>query len=146
MSHTASIKGIKIQSISALTSALAELTAQGIKCSLTANAKPRAYFPDQPGMGLADFVINLPEAKYDIGLYKQPDGSYEPRTDFFGGSIERMFGVKAADAAKTEQAKLGKLFQMYGIHAATETARRQGKTVRRIQGQEGKVKLVVSGF
>ena len=146
MSHTCSIKGIKIQSITALASALAELTQKGIKTCLITNATPRAFYKDQKGMGVADYVIKVEDCPYDVGLYKQPDNSYEPRTDFWAGYIEKIFGAKTADKTKYEQAKLGKLFQAYGLAAATETARKQGKTVRRVEGADGLVKLVISGY
>lgn len=145
MSHTTSIKSIKITSLSALRAAVAELNTSGIKCSLVQDAKPRAYFDNQAGMGQADFVIKLDGAAYDIGLYKQSDGSYEARTDFWGGSVERILGAKPRAQENAQQAKMGRLFQMYGIHAATETARRQGHSVRRITKADGTVALEITG-
>ena len=48
MSHTASIKAVKIQSINALRAAVKELNERhGIKCTLVENTKPRAYFTEQ---------------------------------------------------------------------------------------------------
>lgn len=125
-----------------------ELNKQGIRCELLENAVPRAYFKDQPNMGRADLVLKLTDCKYDIGLYKQADGSYEPRTDFFAGYVEKILGAKASDKTpdKINQAKLGKLFQMYGICAATEKARKSGYTVRRVANEDGSMKLIVGGF
>lgn len=145
MSHTSAIKAVKITSISALTSAVAELASKGVRCSLLQNAVPRAYFPDQAGMGKAEYVLHLPDAKYDVGLYLQPDKSYEPRTDFYGGSVEAVLGVAATSEATREQAKLGKLLQMYAIHAATETARRKGLSVNRTTGKDGTIRLELTG-
>ena len=145
MSHTAKISAIKISSVSALRSAIAELQQAGVKCSLVESATPRAYFPQQQDMGHAEFVIKLDDAPYDIGLYKQPDGTYEARTDFWMGHVERVLGAQASKPEKAEQAKMGKLFQMYGIHAATEAAKRKGLAVRRINGENGKIKLEVTG-
>lgn len=145
MSHTTSIKAIKIQSIAALRAAVTELATSGVRCSLVENATPRAYFSDQQGMGQADFVIKLDAAQYDVGLYKQPDNTYEARTDFYGGSVESCIGGAAKSEEHREQAKMGKLFQMYGVHAAMEQARKKGLNVRRINQQDGTVKLELSG-
>lgn len=145
MSHTSTVRSIKIQSVSALRAAIQELSQTGIRCALVENAIPRAYYGNQSGMGVAQFVIKLEDCPYDLGLYKQADSSYEVRTDFFAGHIERLLGAPARSAETTEQAKLGKLFQMYGIHAATEAAKKQGHMVRRVTKADGVVALVVSG-
>lgn len=146
MSHTASIKAVKIQSISALRAAVQELNEKhGIKCSLVENTKPRAYFQDQPGMGLAPFVLRLDDCKYDIGFYPDPKGGYEARTDFWQGHVEKVLGAQACSVASKEQAKLGKLFQSYGINAAMEQARKQGYTFRRQAGKDGAEQLIITG-
>lgn len=145
MSHTSTVKSIKIQSITALRAAIKELNETGVVCSLVENAIPRAFYPNQPGMGAAQFVIQLGKSPYDIGLYKQADGSYEARTDFFAGHIERLLGSKAKSAETQEQAKLGRLFQTYGIAAATEAARKQGHMVKRSTKADGAVILEITG-
>lgn len=141
MSHTTEISAIEIKDISALTAAIKELNSQGIKCSLIKDATPRAYFSNQAGMGQADYVIKLENAQYDIGLYKSDNG-YTARTDLFMGEVAGQVGVKNA---KTPQEALGKLYQTYAIHAATSQAIKQGYTVQRTTGQNGAVKLVVTG-
>ena len=40
---------------------------------------------------------------------------------------------------------MGKLFQLYGVHAAMEAARRKGHMVRRINREDGRVALEVTG-
>lgn len=145
MSHTATVKSIKIQSITALRGAIQELAQAGIKCSLVENAVPRAYFANQQGMELAPYVVKLNDCPYDIGLYRQADGSYEARTDFFAGHIERLLGATARTAESTEQAKMGKLFQMYGVHAATEAAKKKGLMVRRVTKNDGTLTLELTG-
>lgn len=146
MSHTTKIGGIKIVSASALKAAVAELARKGMKISIVENATPRAYYSNQAGMGKADLVIKLANAAYDIGLYKQADGTYEPRTDFYGGSVEKLLGAAASKKENAIQAKLGKLIQLYGIHAASEKAKKQGYTVRRVEGKDGAIKLVMAGM
>jgi hypothetical protein len=147
MSHTTSIKGIKIVNIDALRLAVSDLAASGKKVELVENATPRAYFDNQEGMGVADYVIKLADAKYDIGLYKQQDGTYEPRTDFWGHSVEGVLGAKATDKQYTEQARLGLLFQAYAVNAAEQQARMEGKmTMRQSDPETGRVTLVVTGY
>ena len=145
MSHTSRISAIKIASVSALRAAIAELNSVGVKCALVENETPRAFFPNQEGMGKADFIVRLTDAPYDIGLYKQADGTYEARTDFWGGHVEKCVGGKATKPENADQAKMGRLFQLYGVHAATETAKRKGLSVRRINDASGKIKLEVTG-
>lgn len=145
MSHTTAIKAVKIQSVSALRSAIAEMAQKGMQISLKENAHPRAYFNNQAGMGLADFVVEIPGAKYDVGLYKQEDGSYEARTDYYGGTVAQVLGATPTKPEYADQAKMGKLFQMYGIHAALEAARRKGLTARRIEKADGTIQLELTG-
>lgn len=148
MSHTSTIKAIKIVSISALRSAVEELASSGVKCSLLENATPRAYSRGQAGMGKADFVLKLDDCPYDVGFYKQGEGKdqhYEARTDFWQGHVARILGAPASKAENAEQAQMGKLFQKYAINAATEEARRKGLQVRRQTGDDGSIKLVLTG-
>lgn len=145
MSHTTAINAIKITDAKHLAKAVEALKAQGIKCSLIANATPRAYFNNQKGMGHADFVLKLDDSPYDIGFYKTADGSFEPRTDFHAGHIQRILGARASDPSKAQQAQMGKLFQEYGIAGAMDAARKKGYDVRRNTAADGTVTLVMTG-
>lgn len=141
MSHTTTIKAIAIVDVEALRAAVAELAQSGMKISLQDGGTPRAYFNNQKGMGAADFVIKLGDAPYDIGVYKNEAGTYELRTDFWGGSVERVLGAQASSAEKRDQAKLGKLYQMYGVHATLRQARKQGYSARRHVAADGTIKV-----
>ena len=55
-------------------------------------------------------------------------------------------GAQATKKENTVQAKLGKLYQAYGIHAAMIQARAKGLNVRRVAGTKGEEKLVLTGF
>ena len=145
MSHTSTVKAIKIQSVSALRAAVAELISTGVRCELLEQSTPRAYSPNQAGMGKADFVLKLADSPYDVGFYKDKDGAYEARTDFYMGHIQKVLGAQATCRETYEQAQMGKLFQLYGVHVATETARKQGHMVRRVNKQDGRIALEVSG-
>ena len=59
--------------------------------------------------------------------------------------IEKVLGAKACSVESAAQAKMGKLFQMYGIHAATEAARKKGHMVKRVTKEDGRVLLEVTG-
>lgn len=147
MSHTSTIKAIKIQSIAALQAAVNELNEKmGVKCSLVENQVPRAYYAGQQGMGVAPYVIKLHDCKYDIGLYEDGQGGYEARTDFFAQHVEQQLGVQACSVESREQARLGKLYQMYGVHAGMEAARKKGYSVRRVAGKDGAEQLIVTGM
>lgn len=147
MSHTSAVKSIAITNVEALRAAVEELNTMGVKCSLIENATPRAYFKDQQGMGKADYVIQLGgNCRYDIGLYKAAGGGYEVRTDFWGKDVEQVLGAKASDPSKAEQAKLGKLFQTYGIHATMMEVRKKGYMATRQKGADGVEQVVVSGY
>ena len=123
MSHTARISAIKITDIAALRLAVQDLQKMGVVCSLVENDTPRAYYNNQEGMGRAPYVLKLDGAKYDIGFYNEADVKvYEPRTDFFGGSVENILGVKDG----TDQGRLGKLFNLYSANAVINTAIRKG--------------------
>lgn len=146
MSHTTSLKGVNIRSVPALRAAVAFLQAQGVSCTLIENATPRAYYTQQEGMGLADFVLRLDAAKYDVGLYRQADGTYEARTDFFMDSVEKVLGVPRQPGYQGDQYKLGRLFQAYAMTAAEERARQQGLMVTRQLLPDGRIKLLATGF
>lgn len=147
MSHTTAIKGIKISNIEALQLAVAELAQQGKNIELVPNAQPRAFYNNQDGMGVADFVIKLGDSRYDIGLYKQADGTYEPRTDFWGQDVQKILGGKATDKQYEEQAKLGLLFQSYAVNAVEQQCRFEGKSTRRqVDEKSGQIQVIVTGY
>ena len=146
MSHTASVKSIQIVSIDALREAVTELVGKGIRISLKEKATPRAYFTNQAGMGQADYVIELADSKYDVGLYKTESGGYEARTDFYMGSVEGVLGCPASSQDTVDQAKMGKLFSAYATHAAIEQARKKGHMVmRRTDETTGITTLEITG-
>ncbi len=146
MSHTTAINSIAIRSIVALRAAVDYLKSKGIACSLVPDETPRAYYPNQPGLGKADFVLKLNDAKYDVGFYKDDKGGYEVRTDFWAGNVAAVLGVPAPAKSTNQQHLLGKLFQAYGMTAAEEQARKQGYMVARQHLPDGRVKLQLTGF
>ncbi len=149
MSHTSEVSGIVFMDIEALRSAVNELKTKGIKCSLVANSVPRAFYPNQTGLGLAPWVLKLDDSPYDVGFYQDGKAKgYTARTDLWGGHVSRILGSTAP--AKTgenpTQVALGRLFQTYAVHAATRKAVQQGMTVKRIDAPDGGVRLVIGGI
>lgn len=152
MSHTSTVSNIVITDIQALRSALSELRSKGIRCSLKTNEAPRAFYKDQPGMGVAPYVIHLEDGRYDVGLYltKGSNSAYEVRYDTFGGHVETLLGVerKATNPSNNnyEVAGVGKLLQSYAIHATINKAAASGKSVIRDNRADGTVVLTVNGY
>lgn len=144
MSHTSTIDAVIITDVKALEAAIKELNTNGVSCELLRNAKPRAYYSNQENMGVADYVVRLNKSKYDVGLYqREGQKGYEARTDFFAGQVSSQLGVKPADGESTAQAGLGKLYNLYAVHAATRTAVQQGYRVNRKNNTDGSVQLRV---
>lgn len=145
MSHTTEISEIVFTDIASLESAVKELaTKHGINCALVKNKAPRAYYQNQQGLGVADYVLELKDAKYDVGFYKvEGKKGYTARTDLFAGSVASVLGATAATGESREQAALGKLYQMYAVHAATRQAAAKGYQVRRITKPDGTISLVM---
>lgn len=149
MSHTSTISTVTIVDVHALRMAVNELkTKQGVNLELKENVIPRAYYPQgrQPGMEeTAPYVIQLNDSRYDVGLYKTEDGKgYEARCDLWDGEIARQLGVQQSKDCSRDEAALGKLYNLYSVHAATRAAAAEGHTVQRIDKEDGEVQLVVT--
>lgn len=147
MSHTTAIDNIVFSDIAALTAAVNELNTKGVKCSLVKGGVPRAYYANQAGMGVADYVLKLDGCQYDVGFYHdKAKNGLVAKTDLFANHVAGVLGVRAGTGESSAQAALGKLNQTYAIHAATRRAVQQGMTVRRVNNQDGSVRLVVGGI
>jgi hypothetical protein len=145
MSHTTEINSIVFSDVAALKLAVQELQKAGVKCTLKEKAVPRAYYANQQGMGLADYVLELQDSPYDVGFYYDTKlKGMVARTDLFLGHVSKVLGVKAGVDEKPEQAALGKLYQAYAVAATTRQAARQGYTVRKISRADGSVQLIIN--
>lgn len=147
MSHTTEIGDIVFADIQALQSAVNELAAKGVKCSLVKDATPRAYYQNQSGMGKADYVLKLDDCPYDIGFYMDAKKKgLAARTDLFAGHVARVLGAQAKAGENPQMAAMGRLNQTYAIHAATRKAVAQGMSVKRVNNADGSVRLVIGGI
>lgn len=127
MSHITTI-ATKILSLDALEAAARELGGQLVR----GKREQRSY---QNGL-TCDHVIAVPGCVYEVGVNKQPDGSYTLGFDAYGQGQKL---VKAFGSG------LQKLSQMYSVHAATIAARAKGYMVQRVAGKGGVIRLAVSG-
>ena len=165
MSHNVQISGVKINDLDALETAMAELRREGINVSLergepgTRVVRFRTYsgFGNNP---MADHVIRLPGASYDIGLLKQPSGHYEPVYDNALGlsvacpiACEYKPGNQLNYRAITDRTELdlasrgigiGKLMQRYTAVVAERDARLRGYVARRVTSNDGALQVVIT--
>ncbi|MFA5766312.1 MAG: DUF1257 domain-containing protein [Candidatus Paceibacterota bacterium] len=82
--------------------------------------------------GKCDHIISHPQCSYDIGLVKQPNGSFRVVADeWSAGGLTKVFGQGMAH-----------LKQRYGVAVATKTMRNQGWSTSEKQDQNGNVRLV----
>lgn len=147
MSHTTAVENIVFSDMDALSAAVSDLVAAGVKCSLEKDATPRAFFPDQPGMGKAPYVLRLHDSRFDVGFYpREGKQGYEARTDLHAGYVSKALGVPKTQTETAMQCALGKLNQSYAIHATTRAAVKKGMNVRKVSGADGAVRLVISGY
>ena len=145
MSHTTEVLDIVFNDIEALTMAVKELNAAGVRCTLEKGGKPRAYFENQEGMGEADYVLRLQDSPYDVGFYQNAKlKGMVARTDLFQNRVAKVLGVQARDKESTTQAAMGKLYQAYAVNATIRQATKQGYKVRRVTKQDGTVQLVMN--
>jgi hypothetical protein len=124
MSHFTTIK-TQIKDIDALRLACAEL---GLV--VKQNAQARGYYENKIK---GDYVIKL-KGPYDIALNRQPDGSFGITADFWEGHVEKEVGKD-----------YGRLLQLYGVHKASQEARKRGLSVMRKAQQNGSIKLILVG-
>lgn len=146
MSHTTTISTLLLSDEKAIRLAVAELKTKGVNVELLENAIPRAYSSSQRGMGKAPMVLQVKDATYDVGIYRNDDGkTFEARTDFYNGSVERALGAKPGAEDNRTQARLGKFYRTYAAHAATRKATQMGHSVRRVDRADGSIQLTVTG-
>lgn len=150
MSHTTKLKSVVIRDVAAMKAAVAELQAQGIKCKLAENTRPRMYYKDQHGT--CDYVLQLEDSQYDVGFEKQEDGTYVPVFDEYAGHVEKQIGAGAACPMPNTQEgraqhRIGKFFQNYSRNAAINAAVQQGYFVEGSTTDEnGNVHLIIGGM
>lgn len=148
MSHTTTLKSVKIQDVAAMRAAVAELKAKGIDCDLLENAKPRMYYATQHGT--CDYVLKLNKSPYDVGFDKQADGSFVPVFDEWQQKVAGQIGATCPMPGTAEgrvQHQIGQFVQAYAKHAAINQATMQGYIVESTNtDKDGNLHLVLAGL
>lgn len=131
MSHTTTLRSVKITDIEAVRQAidfLVERSNGKLKISLIENAVPRMYYPDQ--YGKCDYVVKLGNSRYDIGLAKQADGTFALVYDAWQGDIRKQVGdpmnVTHKEADMAAACDVASLLNAYGVFAAQRQLYEQG--------------------
>lgn len=154
MSHNVTVKHVKIASIPALQAAIKELRQEGIEVDLLKNSAQRGY--RHSSHKTYPYVIRVSNAKYDIALIPDLDGSgYTPAFDQYLGEIKKELGMltgatqhkDVACAASSPQADIGKLLQRYSVCLIEQEARNKGLSCARVFDHATKQICVnVSGY
>jgi hypothetical protein len=120
MSHTTSLRTLKIVDIAALEEAVQYLNENGAKLEFLKNARPRMYYERQ--QELCDFVVKVHGSRYDVGFKKGEDGTYYPIFDAWQGDLRAQIGapsnVYGENVEEEQMLNISKLIDLYGIHAA----------------------------
>lgn len=144
MSHTTQITSVRITDINALESAAEKLRAEGVNCQIVRDQKPRMYYENQHGK--CDYVLSLPDSRYDVGFDKQEDGSYVPVYDEWANQIKDQIGAACPVDNEGDRSlcHIGKFMQYYAVDAAINAATAQGYYVESAETDEqGNVQLVI---
>lgn len=151
MSHTTTLRGIKMTDAHAIEQAVADLKAKGISISLLKNAKPRMYYAHQAAeVGNCDYVLKLP-GRYDVGFKKDAKtGEYVVFMDTWGGDIKNAIGAACPLSQdqydRAGEHAIGQFTQRYGVNAAKNEARNNGLFVTETMSDTGEIQLVVEGY
>lgn len=133
MSHTTTIRGLRITDDNAVRTAVQALQQRGVQIELQENAVPRMYYEHQAReVGECPFVLKLPNSRYDVGLQRQADGTLEPKFDEFAGDVSQSIGGQCAIPTSQEEKAMwaiGQFSQEYAKAAAINAASAQGYTV-----------------
>ena len=128
MSHTTRIQTVPIKDIIALRMAAQRMKANGINCELAEHARPRMYFREQEVE--CDYVLRLPDGKYDVGFERQKDGSYAPIFDEYADEVGRLLAVQACPFKGSSEERamhaIGALSREYARCAAVNAASASG--------------------
>lgn len=150
MSHTTTIRGVKIRDEQAIRAAVRELREQGIKVDLLENAKPRMYSePQANAVGTCAYVLRLENSRYDVALKKQEDGTFAPVFDEWANQVGSQLGSACPSPYTSEgkaQHQIGKFMQAYGKHAVINKARSMGQSVQDVRNVNGKMVITLTGY
>lgn len=132
MSHQSTISAV-IQGDEAGLTALAQ-AARELGCILQNGASRGRIYGGVTQA--ADFIIRVPQARYDVLVTKNPDSTLSLSTDFYGGSVGAVLGTN-----------LESLVQGYQVARTIAEYQSRGYTVtREVDAVTQEVLLTVGGF
>jgi hypothetical protein len=139
VSHNVLIKNVKITSLDALRRAINELKSEGVNVAFSEQKTFRTY-AGQPNK--CDYAILLGDQRHDVGLVKQPDGSYLPYYDPYGMKHDGSdVSCKIDPGQRDERVAIGKLLQRYSTCVAEDELALAGHAVVREKGENGEIVL-----
>jgi len=143
MSHNVVIDNVKIKSVDALRMAVKELKEEGANVTLNEDRKTFRTWRGQRNE--CDMVIELPTQQFDVGLVKQPDGSYAPVFDHMldmNREIACPYDPRDANGNR-DRATIGKLMQRYATCATELEMAMAGHSCTRAKGKNGEIEILV---
>lgn len=148
MSHVTTLKGVSINDVRAIETAVARLQQRGVAVDLVTNRKPRVHGYD--AAPTCDLVLNLTEGEYDVGLKKASDGNYELVFDTYQNHVGKQIGATCPmpnTSGGQQQHQMGQFLQLYAEEAARNQAMSQGYTVENVETDaEGNVTMTLVGM
>jgi hypothetical protein len=149
MSHTTKIDGVSINNPAIIRKAVENLQKRGVNVRLKQNQQPRMYYAHQAAeVGPCDYLLELPGSRYDVGLKKAQDGSYDVLFDEWGNDVSRQIGAQCPMPGTEKERSLwavGQFMQEYAKEAAINTAQNQGYMVDDVtMDADGNVNLVLN--
>lgn len=148
MSHTTTIKSVAIRDANAIRKAVEELKEKGINIKLREDSVPRMYYATQGTK--CDFVLNLPDSMFDVGLKLQKDGTYSIEYDEWNNQVGNVIGAACrlpSNPGDRSLYQLGQFLQSYAKNAAINAAAAQGFMVESAElDKEGNVQLMLASY
>lgn len=143
MSHNVLIDNVKIASIPALKMAIAELVKEGARVSLDEATNTFRTWRGQPDK--CDMAIRLPTEQFDIGLVKQPDGTYAPVFDHMLDNNKQVAckWSPGDNVNDRDRSTIGKLMQRYSACAVEYEMAMAGHSTQRVPGENGEIQVMV---
>lgn len=153
MSHTTKISAVQIKDAAAIRKAVQTLQNRGVKVELKENVKPRMYYERQANeIGNCDFVLHLPNGRFDVGLKKDAKtGIYDVFMDEWDGIVAKDLKAACPVPRNAEEKALwaiGAFSQEYAKEAAINAAMNAGYYVEsaNVDAKTGEVALVLAGM
>ena len=129
MSHLVSIE-IELRDLDAVNAACREMKKTLVRAAAGKKVQGRTW---AGALVDCDAYIKL-DGPYDLLLTRQPNGTYKPQADLWGGHVENELGKGCK-----------RLTQLYGVCKTELAARKLGHTVARQVLKNGSINVMITG-